>query len=237
MPPNPLSDPAHRPIPDAPAAPHSIRELFWAFSVMALQGFGGVLAIVQRELVERRRWLSREGFVEDWAVAQVLPGPNVINLSLMIGDRHFGLRGALAAVAGMLLFPLLLLMALTLAFAQFQHLAAVQGALRGMGAVAAGLIVATALKLAGALRQNALGRPAAALVGALTFGAIALLRIPLPWVLLGIGLPAWLLALWRLGRAQAAAAPARSSAQLAPPPGPIPMEAPPQSPPESEKQP
>lgn len=206
MPPNPPPAPAHPPIPEAPAAPRSVGELFWAFSVMALQGFGGVLAIVQRELVERRQWLSREGFVEDWAVAQVLPGPNVINLSLMIGDRHFGLRGALAAMLGLLLFPLLLLMALTLAFAQFQHLAAVQGALRGMGAVAAGLIVATALKLAGALRSNVLGRPTAALVGALTFGAIVLLRVPLPWVLLGIGLPACLVAGWRLGRVQSAAA-------------------------------
>jgi chromate transporter len=189
---------------EPPARPRDSRELFVAFSVMALQGFGGVLTIVQRELVEHRQWLTREGFVEDWAVAQVLPGPNVVNLALMIGDRHFGLRGALAAALGLLILPLLLLMALTLVFAQFQHLSAVQGALRGMGAVAAGLIVATALKLAGALRHNALGRPAAVLVCALTFGAIALLRVPLPWVLLGIGLPACLLAGWRLGRVQTA---------------------------------
>jgi chromate transporter len=158
------------------------------------------MAVAQRELVERRRWFTREEFVEDWAVAQVLPGPNVINLALTFGDRHFGLRGALAAIAGLMAGPLVLLLALVLVFTEYRHLSAVQGALRGMGAVAAGLIVATALKLAGALRQNALGRPAAALIAALVFGAIALLRVPLPWVLLGIGLPACVLAGWRLGR-------------------------------------
>ena len=77
--------------------PRSLSDLFFSFTVLALQGFGGVLAVVQRELVEKKRWLTREEFVEDWAVAQIMPGPNVVNLSLMIGDRYFGLRGALAA--------------------------------------------------------------------------------------------------------------------------------------------
>ncbi|WP_196933700.1 chromate transporter, partial [Pseudacidovorax intermedius] len=78
----------------APARPESLADLFLSFTILALQGFGGVLAVVQRELVERKRWLTKEQFIEDWAVAQVLPGPNVINLALMLGDRHFGLRGA-----------------------------------------------------------------------------------------------------------------------------------------------
>ena len=89
----------------APGAPRSRADLFWSFSWLALQGFGGVLAVVQRELVERKRWLTREQFVEDWAVAQIMPGPNVVNLSMMIGDRHFGLSGALVALAGMLALP------------------------------------------------------------------------------------------------------------------------------------
>ena len=78
--------------------PHSLAELFWAFTWLALQGFGGVLAVVQVELVERRQWLTREEFIEDWAVAQIMPGPNVVNLSMMIGDRYFALRVALAAL-------------------------------------------------------------------------------------------------------------------------------------------
>lgn len=112
-----------------------------------------MLAIVQRELVERRRWLTREEFVEDWAVAQVLPGPNVVNLSLMLGDRFFGLRGAFVAMAGMLSLPLLLVLLLATLYASVQALPVAQGALRGMGAVAAGLITATGLKLLPALKK------------------------------------------------------------------------------------
>jgi chromate transporter len=77
--------------------PTSLGDLFISFTALALQGFGGVLAIVQRELVERKRWLTREEFVEEWAVAQIMPGSYVVNLSLMMGGRWFGLPGALAA--------------------------------------------------------------------------------------------------------------------------------------------
>ena len=87
--------------------PKSLTDLFVSFTWLALQGFGGVLAVVQREMVEKKRWLTREEFIEDWAVAQIMPGPNVVNLSLMIGARYFGLKGALTALAGMLLMPLL----------------------------------------------------------------------------------------------------------------------------------
>ena len=87
--------------------PRSKTDLFVSFTLLALQGFGGVLAVVQRELVEKKRWMTREQFVEDWAVAQIMPGPNVVNLSLMIGGRYFGLAGALAGLAGMLTAPLL----------------------------------------------------------------------------------------------------------------------------------
>ena len=81
--------------------PAQLGELFWAFSCLSLQGFGGVLAVVHRELVEKRGWLTAEAFLEDWAVAQVMPGPNVCNLALMFGDRHFGWRGAVTALAGL----------------------------------------------------------------------------------------------------------------------------------------
>ena len=80
------------------AAPTSLSDLFFTFNRMSLQGFGGVLAVAQRELVERTRWMTREQFVETLAVSQVLPGPNIVNMALMIGDRHFGLRGAFVAI-------------------------------------------------------------------------------------------------------------------------------------------
>ena len=174
------------PVP-ALARPESLKDLFWSFSVLALQGFGGVLAVAQRELVDRKQWLTREQFIEDWAVAQILPGPNAVNLALMMGDRYFGLRGALTALAGMLAFPLLVVLLLAALFSGIGEVPAAQGALRGMGAVAAGLVVATGLKLVAALQNNVMGRTVCWLLALATFAGIALLRLPLVWVLLGLG--------------------------------------------------
>ena len=179
--------------------PESVGHLFWSFTALALQGFGGVVAVVQRDLVERRQWLTREEFVEVWAVAQILPGPNVINLSLMLGDRYFGLRGALAAMAGLLVFPLLIVLVLVIVFSGIADNPAAQGAMRGMGAAVAGLIAATGLRLLGALRQNVMGLVACALFCIATFLAIALLRLPLAGVLLGVGGVACGWAWYRLG--------------------------------------
>ena len=169
------------------AQPRSLTDLFVSFTLLALQGFGGVLAVVQRELVEKKRWLTREEFIEDWAVAQIMPGPNVVNLSLMIGARYFGFKGAMAALAGMLIAPLVVVLALAVVYAQFADHPAVAGALRGMGAVAAGLIAATGLKLFGVLQKNVLGLPLCTALGMLCFIAVGLLRLPLGYVLLGLG--------------------------------------------------
>ncbi len=180
------------------AQPQSLTDLFVSFSLLALQGFGGVLTVVQRELVEKKRWMTREEFVEEWAVAQIMPGPNVVNLSLMIGARYFGFKGAMAALAGMLTAPLVIVLLLALVYAQFAGHPGVQGALRGMSAVAAGLITATGLKLVGALQKNVLGWPLCIALGVLCFVAIALLRWPLAYVLLGLGVAACTLAYRRL---------------------------------------
>lgn len=185
------------PDPDRPQ-PESLRDLFISFTLLALQGFGGVVAVVQRELVEKKRWLTREEFIEDWAVAQIMPGPNVVNLSMMIGARSFGLKGALTALAGMLTLPLVVVLLLALGYAHYSSHPGVAGALRGMGAVAAGLIVATGLKLWSALHNNALGLRLCAGFAALCFGAIALLRWPLLYVLFGLGSVACVLAYQRL---------------------------------------
>lgn len=174
--------------PDLPRPqPESLQDLFISFTLLALQGFGGVLAVVQRELVEKKRWLTREEFVEDWAVAQIMPGPNVVNLSLMVGGRYFGLKGALAALAGMLTVPLIIVLMLALLYANFAGHPGVAGALRGMGTVAAGLIAATGIKVFGALQKNALGWRICLAIGIPVFVAIALFRLPLVWVLLGLG--------------------------------------------------
>jgi chromate transporter len=169
------------------ARPASRRVLFWAFTSLALQGFGGVLAIAHRDLVERKRWMTREQFVDDWAVAQILPGANIINFSLMIGDRYFGWTGAAAALAGMLLAPLLLLLMVVVLYGTVAQTELAQGALRGMGAVAAGLIIANGMKLLGALVKNPMGLWVCAGLALLTFVAVGLLRWPLVWVLLVLG--------------------------------------------------
>jgi chromate transporter len=182
------------------SGPRSRADLFLSFTWLALQGFGGVLAVVQRELVEKKRWMTRDQFVEDWAVAQIMPGPNVVNLSMMIGGRHFGLSGALAALAGMLAAPLVVVLLLAALYGTVAEQPWAQGALRGMGAVAAGLITATGIKLIAALDNNAMGRATCVLLAALTVVAIALLRWPLLWVLLGIGSGACLCAYRVLGR-------------------------------------
>jgi chromate transporter len=167
--------------------PRSLTDLFVSFTVLALQGFGGVLAVVQRELVEKKRWMTREEFIEEWAVAQIMPGPNVVNLCLMIGGRYFGLKGALVAVAGLITVPLVIVLLLALVYTQFASHPGVAGALRGMGAVVAGLVAATGLKLASALDKNVLGRLICAALGVACFVAIGVLRLPLGYVILGLG--------------------------------------------------
>jgi chromate transporter len=181
------------------ARPGSSKEIFVAFTLLALQGFGGVLAVAQRVLCEQRRWLTKDEFLEILAVGQVLPGPNVCNVALMVGDRFFGWRGAFAALAGMMTVPLLIVLAVTIVYAEFALNPAVAGALKGMGAVAAGLIAGTGLKLMTALRGNPMGITVCAGVGLATFVAVAILRWPLVWVLLGLGLIACLYAWKRLG--------------------------------------
>lgn len=173
--------------------PRDCADLFWSFTWLALQGFGGVLAVVQRELVEKKRWMTNDEFVEDWAVAQIMPGPNVVNLSIMIGERYFGWRGAVAALAGMLTFPLILVLAVAVVYAQFASQPAVAGALRGMGAVAAGLIAGMGLNLSSTLRKHPLGLVVCVGLVALTVIAMAVLRWPLFWTLPSVGLLACVL--------------------------------------------
>jgi len=193
-------------LPDAVRrGPTSLRDLFFSFSWIALQGFGGVMAIVQRELVEKRQWLTAAEFLDDWAVAQVLPGPNVCNLAVLMGDRCFGARGALVAAAGLMLFPSVVVLALAAFLFNMLDVPLVQGMLRGMGAVSAGLIAGTALKLTSGLRGHAFGVAGCVALSGLTLAGAAVLHVPLVWLLLGLGVSGTLLA-WRILWLQARAA-------------------------------
>ena len=182
------------------AGPASLTEIFLAFNRLALQGFGGVLPVAQRELVERRRWLTKQEFVQLLSIGQVLPGPNIFNMALIFGDRHFGWRGGAAALAGLLAAPLLIVLALTLLARQAAHLPQVAGALRGMGMVAAALILSTAVKVSGTLRGNAMGLATCIALAGLMAAAVGVLRWPMALVLAAIGPVAWGVAWWTLRR-------------------------------------
>lgn len=172
-------------------SPTSLWDLFVAFTLLAMQGFGGVLAVAQRELCDRRLWLTQAEFLQLLSTAQVLPGPNVCNLSLMIGDKFFGWRGALVALSGMIAAPLVLLLSLAWALTQAHQVghwqSTIHGALSGVATVAAGQIIGTVLKLSAPLKEHVLGGPLCALLAVAAFLMMTWLHWPLVWILLGLG--------------------------------------------------
>ena len=180
-------------------SPRRPADLFWAFSWIALQGFGGVLAVLQRELVDRKKWMTQNQFVDDWSVSQILPGPNVVNLALMMGDRYFGWRGSVAALSGIVIFPMFLVLGVAVFFSGVSDQPEVRGALRGMGAVAAGMIAGQSLRLMSSLRANVLGIYLSYGVALATFVASALLGVPLVWILVLVGASACVAAYILLG--------------------------------------
>lgn len=167
------------PLPDvaepALAPPPNARTLFFEFARMGLSGFGGVLPFVRRAVVERNRWLNDRDFVEILSLGQVLPGPNVINLALMLGLRFAGLRGAVAAFCGLVLVPMVLVLCAMGLYLRYQDVTAVRQMLAGMTAVSAGLVLSTGVKLAESQPRTV----RAVVVGVAGFVAIGLLRWPL----------------------------------------------------------
>ncbi len=132
-------------------------QLFLVFSSLALSGFGGVLPFAYRALVERHRWLSAKDFAGLLALAQVMPGPTICNLTVMVGQRHAGFRGACAALAGIVSGPFCIVIALGVAWQRYGAVASVRQALTGMSAVAIGLILVTAVKMGLALFKRDAG--------------------------------------------------------------------------------
>jgi chromate transporter len=174
-------------------------ELFIAFSQLALSGFGGVMPFAYRALVERRKWLDAREFASLLAIAQVMPGPTICNLSVMIGQRYAGFAGSCAALAGMVLGPGCIVVLLGIAWQHYGDLAAVKHALVGMSAVAIGLIFATGVKMGIALFKPEAGkfesvassywsmrRIAQLVLCALAFAGVGLLRWPLVAVVAGL---------------------------------------------------
>jgi chromate transporter len=169
----------------SPAAPRpSLSELFVAFATISMSGFGGVLAWSRRMMVEQRRWLTAEQFNEVYALCSFLPGPNIVNFSVIFGSRIRGPLGGAVALVGLLGPPMVFIIIIGALYAHFGDLPALRRALTAVAAAAAGLIMATVAKMARAqFRTRALAGPAIAVV---TFGAIGVVQWPLPYVLLVI---------------------------------------------------
>jgi chromate transporter len=167
--------------------------LFATFLTIALSGFGGTLPFARRTLVERKAWLTSEDFTETLSLCQTLPGPNIVNMSIVVGARACGWRGSLAASLGLVGAPVIIVIALGVLYSRYGGLETVRNALVGLGASASGLIVATAARMAEPLLRS---RPWLAAPFILTaFAAVAILRFPLPYVLIALG-PASIAAAW-----------------------------------------
>jgi chromate transporter len=160
----------------------SLKELFIGFTQIALSGFGGVLPFARRVIVEERAWISSEEFSSLLGLCQFLPGPNVVNLSICIGARFHGARGAITAFTGLMLPPFFIVIGLGALYQQYGNIPAVNSMLRGVSAVAAGLILSTGLKMALDLRR----RPLLLICSGLAMVGIVAMRWPLPLVMLGL---------------------------------------------------
>jgi chromate transporter len=158
------------------------RALFTGFLLVGMLGFGGVLPWARRMMVDVRGWVSDQEFTELLSLGQLLPGPNVVNLSVVYGARCHGPTGSILAVTGLMAVPLVAVLALVALYDHFGHLQTVTQALSGVSAAAAGLVLGTGLRLA--LTMDRRGWMIALV--ALTFAAIALLRLPLLAVLGGL---------------------------------------------------
>ncbi len=159
-----------------------LKALFLGFASVGLSGFGGVLPFARRMLVEERRWLDAEEFNALLGLCQFLPGPNVINLSVAVGARYRGVSGAVVSVLGLLGGPLLIVLALGMLYDRYGELPWVQGMLRGVAAAGCGLLVATAWRMGVAVKGKRVFLPFALAV----FVAVALLRWPMPVVMVGL---------------------------------------------------
>jgi chromate transporter len=166
--------------------------LFLAFSRISLSSFGGAIFWTRRELIDRQRWLTEREFVEVFTLGQLLPGPNVLNLTVMVGHRFAGWTGALAAVAGFLGWPCLVVIGMGILYQHYGALPQVQQMLTGMSSVAAGLLLATVIKLATVLPRTSWPW----LFGALAFMGVGIMRWPLLWVM-GALAPLAVFAAWK----------------------------------------
>ena len=168
------------PTPTAP--PPNRRQLFLGFLKIGLMGFGGIAPVARHVLVVDRAWLTERDYAAILGVGQILPGANVTNAAVIIGGRFHGALGSCIALAGLMAMPLVILISLATLYERFADLPAVQAAMAGTAAAAAGLILGTALKMAQRLKPS----PVAIAFGLAAFVGVGLLHLPLIGTLLAL---------------------------------------------------
>jgi chromate transporter len=154
-------------------------ELFFAFASIAIVGFGGVMPWVRWLLVEKRRWVTEDEFLNLFALSNFLPGGNVVNIAVLMGSRLAGLPGSIGAILGLVGPPAVLVCVIGGLYQAFGHLPAVQSMIQAVAASAAGLIVAMGIRMAYPLRKS----PRALIFFAIVLVASVALRVPLIWML------------------------------------------------------
>jgi chromate transporter len=150
-------------------------QLFTSFLKMGLLGFGGVLPWARRVLVDERRWLDDRAFAELIGLCQVMPGPNVVNLSVIIGARAQGPIGSLIAVTGILFVPVGVMLLIATFYASVAHEPLARNAIAAASAAAAGLIFGTGMRLLLQTRPPLRGL----VIGGAAFVAVGVLQWPL----------------------------------------------------------
>ncbi len=168
--------------PELSAAPPGLAALFLAFARMSLAGFGGVLVFARRAIVEQHRWMTADEFNETFALCHFLPGPNIVNLSMVFGSRLRGIAGGVAAFAGLLLPPTLIMTVLAIIYARFGDVDVLRRILAGISCAAVGLLIAVVFRMMMPLLKR---MDAVALILMLAvFAAIGVVRLPLQAVLI-----------------------------------------------------
>jgi len=172
-----------------------INGLFTGFLGLGLMGFGGVLPMARRMMVEDRRWLRADEFTDLLGLCQFLPGGNIINMAVAVGMKFHGWRGALASIFGLIAAPTAIVICLGAIYDRYRQDPQVEHLFAGLAAAAAGLLVALAWKV----MKPLLGKPAALAIVAVLFVAIAVLRLPLLTTMLVVA-PLSVLVSWRFSR-------------------------------------
>ena len=148
-------------------------ELFMGFAEMGLCGFGGVATIARHVIVDKRRWMSEHDYATLLGMGQILPGGNIINMTVMLGDRFQGPLGSIVALSGLMIMPLVILLSLTLVYDSYSSNPDVRAATIGAGAAAA-LVIGVGLKMGRALRLH----PVHLGFAVVTFIAMGVMRLP-----------------------------------------------------------